>query len=190
MVSHEFIFVWTCVYVWLTSRWKKNKSLGGCCWKETPEDILDASEPRSFAVCKGQHWMEEGAPCWPFCMSLLNYFVSLWEKDIYCKKHCGTFPDFRLAQEWMGMSQISVEETVDFQQLPREESWTRSFPSMLVGGNSRLPYKSFPFRTLLAYWNPGNNALLQFPVEMTSACSWAPVPVPNSSSKTAHWDRG
>ena len=32
-------------------------------------------------------------------------------------------------------------------------SWasTRSFPSKLVGGNSRLPYKSFPFRTLLAY---------------------------------------
>ena len=121
-----------------------------------------------------------------FVRVFLINFCHLKKNDIDCKKlwhFCG-FPI------GTGMGRISVEETVDFQQLPREESWTRSFPSMLVGGNSRLPYKSFPFRTPLAYWNPGNNALLQFPVEMTSACSWAPVPVPNSSSKTAHWDRG
>ena len=73
------------------------------------------------------------------------------KNDIYCAKKLWHFSGFPIGTGMDGMGRISVEETVDFQQLPREESWTRSFPSMLVGGNSRLPYKSFPFRTLLAY---------------------------------------
>ena len=53
---------------------------------------------------------------------------------------------------------VLVEETADFQQLPGAHPPTPGFPSKLVGGNSKLPYKSFPFRLL---WPTGIREMLQ-----------------------------
>ena len=50
------------------------------------------------------------------------------------------------------------KETADFQQLPGAHPPTPGFPSKLVGGNSKLPYKSFPFRLL---WPTGIREMLQ-----------------------------
>ena len=51
-----------------------------------------------------------------------------------------------------------VEETADFQATSRGAPPTPGFPSKLVGGNSKLPYKSFPFRLL---WPTGIREMLQ-----------------------------
>ena len=66
-----------------------------------------------------------------------------------------------------------AEETADFHQLPGRSTPTLGFPSKLVGGNSKLPYKSFPFRLL---WPTGIREIAQC---YNFLWMWVPVPRPS-----------
>ena len=90
----------------------------------------------------------------------LNYHVLCAKIFAKCLQSRNTFPDFRpitleVCGPGMGWGELGWGGNRRFPTTSTGGggSWasTRSFPSKLVGGNSRLPYKSFPFRTLLAY---------------------------------------
>ena len=90
----------------------------------------------------------------------LDYHVLCAKIFAKCLQSRNTFPDFRpitleVCGPGMGWGELGWGGNRRFPTTSTGGggSWasTRSFPSKLVGGNSRLPYKSFPFRTLLAY---------------------------------------
>ena len=147
--------------MWLTLMRLENMTwVKCCCWTKTLEGTCASA--RSSDWCRGQRM---GDPS--LVRFLICHLVILMCNFNTLQQIFWSFGSLRI--DWV---LLVVEETVDFQApLPRTEKPTRSFPSKLVAGNSKLPCKSFPFRLLcpteireithcynfLGMWDEGSN---------------------------------